>query len=182
MAVVAAPGTRPDGTARLELPYHGSMAGVKRMNLKTLLRIAAGVGLVTGAAILTGCGPAWYLDPEFAERLARQENKPLLLYFKAWDSSGHRNLKLQVLDSAAVKSELTETVNAEIEFAFYPQWRQRYGVTAPQVCIMCAPDGRPVEKPLSVNQVPSKEAFVEWLRRTKALAKPSSDSKPPPPR
>ena len=43
-----------------------------------------------------GCGPVWYIDPEFGERQAAQTGKPLLLYFKVWDYSQHRNMRLEV--------------------------------------------------------------------------------------
>ena len=125
--------------------------------------------------LATGCGPVWLLDPPTAEKIAREQNKPLLLYFKAWDSTQHRNMVLQVFNNPAVKAELKTTVNAELEFAFFPDYRKRYGVQQPQVCVMCAPNGEKVDSPLYVNPVPSPEKFLEWLKRAKAEATP-----PPP--
>jgi hypothetical protein len=129
-----------------------------------------GVGALV-ALLSTGCAASWYIDPSFAEKLARKENKPLLLYFKSWDSTQHRNFQRDVLQSSAVSSQLTDTVNAELEFGFFADWRKRYGITQPQVCVMCAPDGKPVGTKLTVSPVPTKEQFIEWLGRMKSQAK-----------
>lgn len=124
-------------------------------------------------ALGTGCGPVWYLDPAFAERVAEHDKKPLLLYFKSWDSTVHRNMRLEVLENSAVKSELTGTVNVELEFAYFPEYRRRYGVRQPQVCVMCTPDGKRVASPLYVNPVPTPEKFLDWLKKAKSEAAPA---------
>ena len=97
---------------------------VTRRRMPRAMGSALLLGCLWGAA--QGCGPAWYIDPGFAERLAREENKPLLFYFKAWDSAQHRNMKLNVLEDPAVKKELMDTVNVELEFAFFPDYQQRF--------------------------------------------------------
>lgn len=130
------------------------------------------VCLAALAFMAVGCGPVWLLDPGFAERLAKEENKPLLYYFKAWDSTQHRNMMLNVLDAGEVKSELMDTVNVELEFAYFPDQRARYGVQRPQVCVMCKPDGTMVDSPIYVNPVPTKQAFLTWLRSAKQEAMP----------
>ena len=121
-------------------------------------------------ALFTGCGPIWIVDPCIAEKMARQECKPLLLYFKSWDSSQHRNMRLHVFADPAVAREMKDTINTELEFAFFPDFRNRYGVKAPQVCVMCAPDGRKVGASMYVNPVPTAEKFADWLKTTKAEA------------
>jgi len=138
--------------------------------------------LALGVALCGGCGPIWIVDPPTAERMAKQENKPLLLYFKSWDSAHHRNMRLNVFSDAAVAKELKTTVNAELEFAFYPVYRARYGVRDPQVCIMCTPEGKKVGTSMNVNPVPTPEKFLEWLRAEKqdALPAPSAAGIPPP--
>ncbi len=130
------------------------------------------VGIVGLSALAGGCGPVWYMDPTFAERVAAKDRKPLLLYFKSWDSTQHRNMRLEVFGDSAVKAELTDTVNVEIEFGWFPEHQRKYGVRQPQVCVMCTPDGAKVSDPLFVNPVPTKEKFLDWLKRSKAEAKP----------
>ncbi|RIK67876.1 MAG: hypothetical protein DCC65_05230 [Planctomycetota bacterium] len=126
--------------------------------------------LASAAFSAVGCGPVWYLDPDFGERLAAEKNKPMLIYFKVWDSSLHRNMKLEVLENSAVKRELVDMVNVELEFAYFAEQRQKYGVQRPQVCVVCNSRGERVSTPISVNPVPSVEVFVEWLRKAKAEA------------
>lgn len=124
-------------------------------------------GFLAGAV---GCGPVWYLDPDLGERLAAEKNKPMLVYFKVWDSPLHRNMKLEILENAAVKRELVDMINVELEFAFFAEQRQKYGVQRPQVCVVCDSRGQRVSTPISVNPVPTVEKFVEWLQKAKAEA------------
>ncbi|MFQ5422624.1 MAG: hypothetical protein ACE5F9_01440 [Phycisphaerae bacterium] len=124
-----------------------------------------------------GCGSPWVLDPAFGQRYAVEQNKPLFLYFKAWDSTHHRNMKMKVLDSGPMRRELGDTVNVEVEFSFFPDVRSRYHVFRPQVCVMCKPDGKEVDRML-VNPVPSLKAFVAWFREAKAKAMPRSSTRP----
>lgn len=119
-----------------------------------------------------GCGPVWYLDPGFGQRLAKQQNKPLLMYFKAWDSTQHRNMKLKVFEHPAIRKELTDTVNVELEFAWFSDYAQRYGVQQPQVCVMCSPEGTRAWSPKYVNPVPGDQEFLDWLQKAKAAALP----------
>ncbi|MEK6643902.1 MAG: hypothetical protein AABZ08_08335, partial [Planctomycetota bacterium] len=101
-----------------------------------------------------------------------------------WDSSQHRNMRLQVFANSAVASEMTGIINVELEFAFFQDYRNRYGVKTPQVCVMCTPDGRKVGTSMYVNPVPTPEKFVEWLRASKAEAKagpPAAPTGAPPP-
>jgi hypothetical protein len=127
-----------------------------------------------------GCGPTWYMDAAFAERLAKEQNKPLLFYFKAWDSTQHRNMKMKVFEYPAVKKELMDTVNVELEFAWSAPYKGRYKVQAPQVCVMCDPNGNMVYTAKYVNPVPSDEDFLAWLRRAKAEVKPGTSTAPAP--
>jgi len=120
-----------------------------------------------------GCGPVWYADPYFAERLAREQNRPLLLYFRSWDSTQHRNMRLEVLEHPKVRGELVDTVNAELEFAYFRDIANRYGVQRPQVCVMCRPDGRMVYTAKYVAPVPTPEEFLDWLLKAKAEAMPA---------
>jgi hypothetical protein len=128
-----------------------------------------------------GCGPNWYIDAGFGERLAKEENKPILFYFKAWDSAHHRNMKMNVLESAAVKRELMDTVNIELEFAWAEPYKTRYKVQRPQVCVMCDPGGKMVSTPQPANPVPTPEVFVNWLRKAKTDAKGNASPGPAPP-
>lgn len=149
-----------------------------RMN--TAARAVVGLGFILLPA-LGGCGPIWYLDSGYAQRLAKQERKPLLVYFKAWDSTQHRNMKTQVLESPAVKSELFDTINLELEYAWAPDEARRWGVQRSQVCVMCTPDGEKVSPSLYVNPVPTSQEFVDWLRKVKPAAGPDGPVPPPPP-
>jgi hypothetical protein len=135
--------------------------------------------LVLATVWAGGCGPIWILDPPTAEKMAKQDKKPLMLYFKTWDSSQHRNMRMQVFSNAAVAKEMQGTVNVELEFAFSPDYRNRYGVRSPQVCVMCTPDGRKVGTPLYVNPVPTPDKFLEWLRAAKQEALSEQAASPP---
>lgn len=154
---------------------------VRNIRISRAIRV---LGLLA-AISAGGCRPDWYIDPGFGERLAKEESKPLLYYFKAWDSTQHRNMKMKVLESAAVKKELMDTVNVELEFAWAGPYRTKYNVQMPQVCVMCDPTGKMVSTPFYVNPVPSEEAFASWLRQAKTLAKPAAPAGPaaarPPP-
>lgn len=155
---------------------------IRRMRAGGLSRRAAFMLLaLAGIHVCVGCGPVWYIDPDFGERQAAKEGKPLLLYFKVWDSSQHRNMRLEVFENGAVKSELTGTVNVEVEFSLFPEYCKRYGVQRPQVCVMATPDGKRVGTPIYVNPVPAPEQFLEWLKRAKEDAKPKADAPAPEP-
>lgn len=145
---------------------------------RSLLRFALPLFALVVVQLCVGCGPVWYIDPEYGERQAAKEQKPLLMYFKVWDSSQHRNMRLEVFENGAVKSELTGTVNVEVEFGLFPEYCKRFGVQRPQVCVMATPDGKRVGTPIYVNPVPAPEQFLEWLKRAKAEATPSAE--PPP--
>jgi hypothetical protein len=135
-----------------------------------LRRVTLGGLCIVGLFAANGCGPVWYLDPGFAERLAAKEKKPLLLYFKAWDSTVHRNMRREIFENGAVKGELKGTVNAELEFAYFKEWTRRFGVRQPQVCVMVNPMGERVSSPLYVNPVPAPDKFLDWLKKAKAEA------------
>lgn len=128
--------------------------------------------LTLAALAAGGCGPTWYLDPGFAERLAREQNKPMLVYFKAWDSNQHRDMKITVFEHPDVKRDLMDTVNVELEFAYFPDIAGRYGVQRPQVCVMCSPIGQKVHTALYANPVPTGQEFHEWLLKAKSMALP----------
>lgn len=132
---------------------------------------------LTLVAASSGCGPVWILDPGFGERYANEQNKPLFLYFKSWDSTQHRNMQLEVFNNPAVKSELMDTVNVEVEFAWCDELKDRYNVRQPQVCVMCKPDGTKVHNSLYVNPVPTPEQFLSWFQKAKSAAMPLPTSR-----
>lgn len=105
----------------------------------------------------------------------------MLLYFKAWDSTQHRNMSRQVLNAPEVRKELVSLVNIELEFAFHKEYVRRYRVAAAQVCLLCTPDGREVSRTF-VNPVPTTQVFLDWLRkaRSDAAGTPTSGPAPPP--
>ncbi len=145
---------------------------------RSLVHFVLSMGI---AGLATGCSSArWYLDPNFGTRLADQEKKPILFYFKEWDSTQHRNMRQQVLMSPAVQKELLDTINIELEFAWSDPYRKIYGVQKPQVCVMCDAEGNKVGTGLYVNPIPTQEKFLEWLRECKALARPAEGKSPPP--
>ncbi len=138
-------------------------------------------------ALFSGCSDAtWYLDPGFAERKAEKDNRPLVYYFKSFDSTLHRNMYWNVLKIGSVKSELRDTINVELEFGFFDDREERYGVKKAQTCVFAAPDGTKVGEALSVNPVPTPQEFLAWLRAAKAewsgnqpSTKPASDEASP---
>lgn len=136
------------------------------------------VCLVASAAFSGGCGPIWIVDPGTAERVAKQKNMPIMFYFKSWDSSEHRNMRLHVFSDAAVAREMKDIINVELEFAYFQDYRNRYGVRDSQVCVMCTPDARKAGTHMFVKPVPTPEKFLEWLRAAKQEAMPG---KTPPP-
>lgn len=137
-------------------------------------RPALGVLALLGLVLSGACNePVWYIGPNMGgEEQARRENKPLMLYFKSWDSSHHLSMKKNVFDDAAVKKELIQTINIELEYRFFPELERKYGVTGPQVCVMCDPNGRKVGNSLYVNPAPSAETFLQWISSARTLAAP----------
>ncbi len=128
---------------------------------------------------LPGCGgPLHVVDPHFGERHAKEKNMPIMFYFKAWDSTQHRNMILKVFDDAQVKKEMTGIVTIELEYAWSTPYKERYRVMGPQVCVMCRPDGTLVYKSRYVNPVPTPAQFIEWLKAAKAEAMPKPKPKP----
>ncbi len=91
---------------------------MKHVRNSCLLRTGTFVGFLLLPVVIGCAEPVWYLDHGFGERLAKQENKPLLFYFKAWDSTQHRNMRLKVFSDPAVKAELLKTVNLELEYSW----------------------------------------------------------------
>lgn len=136
--------------------------------------IKVGLLCVWLCGLVSGCGgPTWYLDPGYGERLAAEKKRPILYYFKDWDSSAHRNMKMKVLDSAVVRKELTDTVNVELEWKWSGNYKDRYRVMSAQVCVLCASDGREAGR-MTVNPIPGDVQFAKWLREAKALARGES--------
>lgn len=136
--------------------------------------IIGGLLSVMVVGLVVGCGgPSWYIDPGYGERLAAEKKRPILYYFKDWDSSAHRNMKQKVLDSAVVRKELTDTVNVELEWKWSGNYKDRYRVMNAQVCVLCASDGREAGR-MTVNPIPGDVQFAKWLREAKALAKGES--------
>jgi hypothetical protein len=131
--------------------------------------------------MLAGCSRAtWYVAPEFGEKKAAKENRPILYYFKAWDSTQHRNMLRNVLHDSRVDKELQDTINIELEYGFFDEQADRFKVRKPQVCVFAAPDGSRITPNYYVNPVPTPEAFLQWLRDAKAEAakreKPASSA------
>jgi len=134
-------------------------------------RVLVGFAGLWAVGLASGCGgPSWYLDPGFGERLAAEKKRPILYYFKDWDSAAHRNMKKNVLDSAAVRKELTDTVNVELEWKWSGNYKDRYRVNSAQVCVLCSPDGREAGR-MTVNPVPGDVQFAKWLREAKTKAR-----------
>jgi len=141
-------------------------------------RILAAVCLL-GIVWFAGCsGPLRVADPHFGERHARQNNMPILFYFKAWDSTQHRNMILKIFEDPAVKRELTGIITIELEYAWSTPYKERYRVMGPQVCLLCKPDGTMVHKSRYVNPVPTPAQFIKWLKAAKAMAMPKPTSAP----
>lgn len=141
--------------------------GVSRYIIGSLLAVML-------CSMAAGCGgPSWYLDPGFGERLAAEKKRPILYYFKDWDSSAHRNMKQKVFETAVVKKELTDTVNVELEWKWSGNYKDRYRVMNAQVCVLCGPDGREAGR-MTVNPIPGDAQFAKWLREAKAQVRGES--------
>lgn len=129
--------------------------------------------------MLAGCSRAtWYVAPDFGEKKALKENRPILYYFKAWDSTQHRNMLRNVLHDSRVDKALQDTINIELEYGFFDEQANRFKVRKPQVCVFAAPDGSRITPNYYVNPVPTAEAFLEWLRNAKAEAAKRLHSSP----
>ncbi|HPF41119.1 MAG TPA: hypothetical protein P5081_17965 [Phycisphaerae bacterium] len=134
--------------------------------------VGGGVLICLWAVSLTaGCARAvWYVAPEFGEAKAKKDNLPILYYFKAWDSTQHRNMLRNVLHDSRVNQELRTTINIELEYGFFDEQADRFKVRKPQVCVLAAPDGSRLTPNYYVNPVPTPEAFLAWLKDAKAKA------------
>ena len=122
------------------------------------------------SASITGCSSSRVLDPAYGQRLARREKRPLLYYFRKWDSPHHRNMCNNVLGDKTVKKALKDVVVVELEYAWSGAYRSRYGVRHPQVCVLCDPNGEQAYMPMYVNPVPEPDAFLTWLNTAKEAA------------
>lgn len=141
--------------------------------MKRIARTARLLGAAICLAPL-GCAVRWDLDYNYARGVAEQQKRPMVLYFKDWSSPDHRNFVSQVLQSPIVARELKDTVNVELLHNWGPA-AQLYKVeNKPQVCIVCAPNGREIDRLVVNNPIPSADKFAEWLRRAKAAARPAS--------
>ncbi|HWL92001.1 MAG TPA: hypothetical protein VNT79_00575, partial [Phycisphaerae bacterium] len=60
--------------------------------------VSATIMALVGGAGCGGGGSSWLLDAGFGLKQAKKENRPILFYFKEWDSTQHRNMRMQVLD------------------------------------------------------------------------------------
>ena len=124
-------------------------------------------------------GGMWHRNS--AKRRPRKDNTPILYYFKAWDSTLHRNMLKNVLRNPGVDKALRETVNIELEYGFFDEQSDRFKVRKPQVCVFAAPDGTRLTPNLYVNPVPTPAAFLKWLNEAKSkapqLAKPQPAAK-----
>lgn len=130
------------------------------------------------AGLNTGCGPIWLLDSPSAHRIAKEQRKPLLVYFKAWDSPQHRNMKLKVFENPDIKRELMETVNLEVEQAWALEDNGLYEVLRPQVCVLCTPDGVKVAAK-DVSTVPTEKDFLAWIKQAKVGARYAANQSRP---
>ena len=153
-------------------------AFMKRFGNLCLLRAGTFVGFLVLPLALGCTEPVWYLDPGLGERIAKQENKPLLFYFKAWHSTQHRNMRMKVFNDPAVKEGLLKTANVELEFSWKPAYEERYGVSNPQVCVICKPDGTKVGHALYANPVPTVPRFLDWFKSAMSEALPPTASGP----
>lgn len=143
-----------------------------------LLRVGAFVVLLVLPVVVGCAAPVWYLDPGFGARLAKQNNKPMLFYFKAWDSTQHRNMRKKVFGDPAVRAELLKTVNIELEYSWSTPYKERYRVSNPQICVMCKPDGTKVGHALYANPVPTVPRFLDWFKTSLGEALPPTASAP----
>lgn len=137
------------------------------------------VAVATGAAN-SACAVRWNLNYGDGMTQAQQTKRPMLLYFKDWSSSEHRNLVSQVFESPPVSKELKDTINVELLYNWGDEAR-RYKITNPQICVFCRPDGSEVGRLYLVPQ-PTPEKFAEWIRKCKSeIAGPTSvpAGKPP---
>jgi hypothetical protein len=127
-----------------------------------------------------GCAVRWHLEYEEGARQAQQLNRPMLLYFKDWSSSEHREMVVRVFETPTVSNELKDTVNVELLYNWGPQAAD-YRITQPQVCVFIRPDGKEIDR-RPVNPIPTPEEFAEWIRRCKvtweAAAAPPGTAEP----
>ncbi len=134
------------------------------------------VGLVATAA---GCGGAIrLLSPSAGANLARDKNKPLLYYFKAWDSTQHRNMIIDVFENPEVTAALADVITVELEYAFYLSIARKYEIPKPQWFVMCTPGGAMVRRLDGASRMPTAAGFLQWLKEAKSLAKPPRTSQP----
>jgi hypothetical protein len=155
----------------------GGRAGAPRANprLPPSARVpglALATLLVATLGGAPGCAVQWTLSFEDGLRRAQETGRPMLLYFKDWSSSQHRDLVVQVLQSPVVTKELRDCVNVELLYNWGPE-AVRYEIVTPQVCVFCRPDGTEIDR-LHVNPVPAPERFADWLRRCAESWRPTT--------
>jgi len=116
----------------------------RRQGKPTLRRGLGAGGVVCWGLWMTcvGCAPVWHLHYDQAEKAARGQNLPLLVFYK--DSFDPSSSQIQdLLEEAEVKPLLSGKVRCMLtsEFPPYRRYVAQYGVMQPPALVLIHPDG-----------------------------------------
>jgi hypothetical protein len=119
-------------------------------------------------ACVSGCADQrWETDYRPAVERARQEDKPLFLYFGDFLAWEHHNLKFHVLEKPESKALLADTVKCELELRWHPEVARRYLVSSAPTCLLIDRAGNVCWRQVGPIEL---DAFLEELRQAKERA------------
>ncbi len=129
----------------------------------------------TAAAwMLSGCygsDSGWHRNHNEASKLAAQDKKPLLTYFRPSDAKQDAVIRRILFANPAVQAELNQTVRVDLDPKSSAASRTAYGVHPSQPCVVvCKPNGQRAVQPIYLNPVPNADYFAQWLRNARAKA------------
>lgn len=126
--------------------------------------------LALGMTLCVGCHDyRWRWDYQQAEQQARDEGRPLFIFYKWWLSNESNRMHGDVLADPQVGRLFEKSINLLLEkesSTEYGKYVSKYGVNAAPAFIVAQPDGT---YQVLVGYV-SKERFIEFVR--KAMSPP----------
>ncbi len=145
-------------------------------------RQAYKLGLSAVVVLLAGChgsDSGWGHSHQDASKLAAQDKKPLLTYFRPTNAKEDATIRRVLFSDPAVQAELNQMVRVDLDFKSAASARALYAVHPSQPCIVvCKPTGQRAVQPIYLNPVPNAKYFAQWLQQARTKAESETKKKP----
>ncbi len=116
------------------------------------LAVALLAVLVTG---MTGCaGVRWDFDYNQAQRISKQDGRPVLLYFWDWLSIDRSRMDSEVWNDPQVIAESRHVIVVPLEQGWFPDLTRKYHVNSTPTLVLLTPQGTEISR---LNGVPRPE-------------------------